>query len=190
MSKIFSKEAAKESILYNYKHGFSGFAAVLTPCQAKLIAGVTILVNCKLCFLSFESEFSFLISNLIYIFLCWKLNADSPGVVHVIPNRILNLHTTRSWNFLEVNSHIRNGILSKSQSGIGSIIGIMDTGQDFKILYILQSILDQITFYLYCILILRNLAWVWKLQRWGYGRCPIPIQRDMSRRRKVQSLPL
>ncbi|KAM2294770.1 hypothetical protein ACFX1S_034646 [Malus domestica] len=92
LSSVFgSKEAAKESILYNYKHGFSGFAAVLTPCQAKLIA-------------------------------------DSPGVVHVIPNRILNLHTTRSWNFLEVNSHIRNGILSKSQSGIGSIIGIMDTG--------------------------------------------------------------
>ncbi|CAN6543975.1 unnamed protein product [Malus baccata var. baccata] len=92
LSSVFgSKEAARESILYNYKHGFSGFAAVLTPCQAKLIA-------------------------------------DSPGVVHVIPNRILNLHTTRSWNFLEVNSHIRNGILSKSQSGIGSIIGIMDTG--------------------------------------------------------------
>lgn len=44
-----SKEAAKESILYSYKHGFSGFAAALTKSQAKLIAGVTMLVNCKFC---------------------------------------------------------------------------------------------------------------------------------------------
>ncbi|GKV21066.1 hypothetical protein SLEP1_g31089 [Rubroshorea leprosula] len=40
-----SKEAAKKSILYSYKHGFSGFAAVLTQSQAKLIAGVIMLVN-------------------------------------------------------------------------------------------------------------------------------------------------
>ncbi|PQP99310.1 subtilisin-like protease SBT3.6 isoform X2 [Prunus yedoensis var. nudiflora] len=92
LSNVFgSKEAAKQSILYSYKHGFSGFAAVLTQSQAKLIA-------------------------------------DIPGVVHVIPNRVLNLHTTRSWNFLQVNSHISNGILSRSQLGAGSIIGIMDTG--------------------------------------------------------------
>ncbi|BFG41413.1 hypothetical protein CerSpe_276870 [Prunus speciosa] len=92
LSNVFgSKEAVKQSILYSYKHGFSGFAAVLTQSQAKLIA-------------------------------------DIPGVVHVIPNRVLNLHTTRSWNFLQVNSHISNGILSRSQSGAGSIIGIMDTG--------------------------------------------------------------
>lgn len=51
-----------------------------------------------------------------------------PGIVHVIPNRVHNLHTTRSWNFLQVNSHISNGILSRSQSGSGSIIGIIDTG--------------------------------------------------------------
>ena len=37
--------------MYSYKHGFSGFAAVLTESQAKLIAGVTMLVNCELCFL-------------------------------------------------------------------------------------------------------------------------------------------
>jgi hypothetical protein len=44
-----SKEAAKESILYSYKHGFSGFAAALTESQAELIAGATMLVNCKFC---------------------------------------------------------------------------------------------------------------------------------------------
>lgn len=49
-----SKEAAKESILYHYKHGFSGFAAVLTESQAQVIAGVIMLVNCEFCFPSME----------------------------------------------------------------------------------------------------------------------------------------
>ncbi|KAJ9132803.1 hypothetical protein P3X46_033636 [Hevea brasiliensis] len=86
-----SKEAAKESILYSYKHGFSGFAAVLTKSQAKLIA-------------------------------------DFPGIVGVIQNKILTPHTTRSWDFLHVKSHLENGILSKSHFGVGSIIGVLDTG--------------------------------------------------------------
>ncbi|XP_030522893.1 subtilisin-like protease SBT3.9 isoform X1 [Rhodamnia argentea] len=86
-----SEEAAKDSILYSYKHGFSGFAAILDHSQAKLIA-------------------------------------DLPGVVHVIPNRIFSVQTTRSWDFLHVNPDIRSGILSRSHSGAGSIIGMMDTG--------------------------------------------------------------
>ncbi|EOX97873.1 Subtilase family protein, putative isoform 1 [Theobroma cacao] len=86
-----SKESAKESILYSYKHGLSGFAAVLSQSQAKLIA-------------------------------------DVPGVVRVVPNRILSLHTTRSWDFLHVKPQIVDGILSRSHSGVGTIIGVMDTG--------------------------------------------------------------
>ncbi|CAI8616888.1 unnamed protein product [Vicia faba] len=86
-----SKRAAMKSILYSYKHGFSGFAAVLTPSQAKLIA-------------------------------------DFPGVVRVIPNKILSLHTTRSWDFLHVKQDIVTGVLSRAQSGRGTIIGIIDTG--------------------------------------------------------------
>ncbi|PSS29469.1 Subtilisin-like protease [Actinidia chinensis var. chinensis] len=86
-----SREAAVESILYSYKHGFSGFAAVLTPRHAAILA-------------------------------------DLPGVVRVVPNRILSVQTTRSWDFLQVRPHVVNGILSKGQSGVGSIIGIMDTG--------------------------------------------------------------
>ncbi|CAI0378253.1 unnamed protein product [Linum tenue] len=38
VGRFNSKEAAEESILYSYKHGFSGFAAALTKSQAKLIA--------------------------------------------------------------------------------------------------------------------------------------------------------
>ena len=46
----------------------------------------------------------------------------------MVPNRILSLQTTRSWDFLHVNPHSGTGILSKSLSGFGSIIGIIDTG--------------------------------------------------------------
>lgn len=86
-----SRESAMESILYSYKHGFSGFAAILTPYQAAVIA-------------------------------------DVPGVVRVVPHRILKLQTTRSWDFLQVNTEVVNGIDAEGQSGFGTIIGIMDTG--------------------------------------------------------------
>ncbi|XP_068645578.1 subtilisin-like protease SBT3.5 isoform X2 [Aristolochia californica] len=86
-----SKEAAASAILYHYKHGFSGFAAVLTQAQARLVA-------------------------------------DLPGVVRVVPNQIFSLHTTRSWDFLKLGLNSRVGILSESQAGGSSIIGIMDTG--------------------------------------------------------------
>ncbi|KAL2477041.1 Subtilase family protein [Forsythia ovata] len=85
------KKAAMEAILYSYTHGFSGFAAVLTPSLARIVAGL-------------------------------------PGVVRVVPNRIFNLHTTRSWDFLQFNPQLSNGILSKGQSGAGSIIGVLDSG--------------------------------------------------------------
>ncbi|KAA8526070.1 hypothetical protein F0562_007830 [Nyssa sinensis] len=86
-----SKEAARSSILYSYRHGFSGFAARLTESQAEKI-----------------SEF--------------------PGVVQVFPNRIHNVHTTRSWDFLGVNHHSPKNILTKSKMGDGMIIGVIDSG--------------------------------------------------------------
>ncbi|KAL2473362.1 putative subtilisin-like protease SBT3.9 [Forsythia ovata] len=84
------KKAAIEAILYSYAHGFSGFAAVLTPSLARIVAGL-------------------------------------PGVVCVVPNRIFNLHTTRSWDFLQFNPQLSNGILSKGQSGARSVIGVLDS---------------------------------------------------------------
>jgi hypothetical protein len=51
------------------------------------------------------------------------LNADFPGVVRVIPNKILSLLTTRSWDFLHVKQDIVTNVLSSAQSGRGTIIG-------------------------------------------------------------------
>ncbi|KAK1320812.1 Subtilisin-like protease [Acorus calamus] len=90
-SVLGSDKAAADSILYSYKHGFSGFAAILTSAHAELISGL-------------------------------------PGVAHVVPNRILSLHTTRSWDFLQLDPDPVNGLLSMSRSGDGSIIGVLDTG--------------------------------------------------------------
>jgi ABC-type maltose transport system permease subunit len=44
------------------------------------------------------------------------LNADLdfPGVVRVIPNKILSLHTTRSWDFLHVKQDIVTDVLSSA----------------------------------------------------------------------------
>ncbi|GMI66020.1 hypothetical protein like AT1G32960 [Hibiscus trionum] len=86
-----SKEAAKSSMLYSYKHGFSGFAARLTESQAKEIEAF-------------------------------------PGVVQVIPNRIHKLHTTRSWEFMGINGHSPENLLTRSNMGEGVIIGVIDSG--------------------------------------------------------------
>ncbi|KAK9008940.1 hypothetical protein V6N11_080416 [Hibiscus sabdariffa] len=86
-----STEAAKSSMLYSYKHGFSGFAARLTESQAKEIEAF-------------------------------------PGVVQVMPNRIHKVHTTRSWEFMGLNDHSPENILSRSNMGEGIIIGVIDTG--------------------------------------------------------------
>jgi len=86
-----SEPAAKDAILYSYRHGFSGFAAVLTDSQAARLA-------------------------------------DWPGVVRVVRNRVLDLHTTRSWDFMRVKPAPSVGILSESRFGEDSIIGVLDTG--------------------------------------------------------------
>ncbi|XP_066160327.1 subtilisin-like protease SBT3.6 isoform X4 [Oryza sativa Japonica Group] len=87
-----SEQAAMDAILYSYRHGFSGFAAVLTGGQAARLS-------------------------------------DWPGVVRVVRNRVLDLHTTRSWDFMGVNpSPSGGGILLESRFGEDSIIGVLDTG--------------------------------------------------------------
>jgi hypothetical protein len=53
--------------------------------------------------------------------------AGHERVVSVFKDRALQLHTTRSWDFLEVQSGLRSGRLGRRASG-DVIIGIIDTG--------------------------------------------------------------
>eukprot|EP01018_Ginkgo_biloba_P020907 Gb_06524 [translate_table: standard] len=90
-SVLGSKEAANDSIVYSYKHSFSGFAAKLTHSQAKFIA-------------------------------------DLPGVACVVPNKIINIHTTRTWEFLQLSLASPKGLLHDSKMGEDIIVGMIDTG--------------------------------------------------------------
>ncbi|KAH7664678.1 Peptidase S8 subtilisin-related protein [Dioscorea alata] len=46
-SLLGSKEKALKSIIYSYKHGFSGFAATLTESQAKQLSGFPGVISVK-----------------------------------------------------------------------------------------------------------------------------------------------
>ncbi|XXG76239.1 hypothetical protein AAC387_Pa08g0637 [Persea americana] len=86
-----SKEEAADSILYSYKHGFSGFAARLTDSHAQI--------------------------------------AEMDGVIDVIPNGLVKLHTTRSWDSLGLSfPPAANNLLNESNMGDGTIIGVIDSG--------------------------------------------------------------
>ncbi|XP_047170764.1 CO(2)-response secreted protease [Vigna umbellata] len=58
--------------------------------------------------------------------------AQKPGVVSVFPDPILKLHTTRSWDFLKYQTHVKIDAnpktLSNSSSSSDVILGILDTG--------------------------------------------------------------
>ncbi|CAA7403552.1 unnamed protein product [Spirodela intermedia] len=90
-SILGSKEEALGSIVYSYKHGFSGFAAMLTDSQAKKLAGMT-------------------------------------GVLGVTLSRILQLSTTRSWEFVGLSYNSPpSQLLHKARLGDGVIIGVIDS---------------------------------------------------------------
>ncbi|GAU24957.1 hypothetical protein TSUD_311920, partial [Trifolium subterraneum] len=55
--------------------------------------------------------------------------AQQPGVVSVFPNPILKLHTTRSWEFLKLQTHVKiDRTFSNSSSSSNAVIGLLDTG--------------------------------------------------------------
>ncbi|EOA16077.1 hypothetical protein CARUB_v10004209mg [Capsella rubella] len=86
-----SPEAARESIIYNYHHGFSGFAASLTDSQAKQLS-------------------------------------DRPDVFSVTPNRMLQLQSTRVYDYLGLSPSLPKGILHESNMGSDLVIGLIDSG--------------------------------------------------------------
>ncbi|KAL1222432.1 Subtilisin-like protease SBT3.10 [Cardamine amara subsp. amara] len=90
-SLLGSNESVHDSIVYSYRHGFSGFAAKLTESQAQQIS-------------------------------------ELPEVVHVIPNTLYELTTTRTWDYLGISSGNSNSLLHKANMGKEVIVGVIDTG--------------------------------------------------------------
>ncbi|XP_074348817.1 subtilisin-like protease SBT4.12 [Apium graveolens] len=57
------------------------------------------------------------------------LVAQVPGVVSVFQNRMLKLHTTRSWSFLENQELLATSTFTNStDKGADVIIGVVDSG--------------------------------------------------------------
>ncbi|RWR87690.1 subtilisin-like protein protease SBT3.9 isoform X1 [Cinnamomum micranthum f. kanehirae] len=59
-----------------------------------------------------------------------KMIADTSGVLNVIPNSLVKLHTTRSWDYLglSIPDHANTNLLNKSNMGDDTIIGVIDSG--------------------------------------------------------------
>ncbi|CAA7046649.1 unnamed protein product [Microthlaspi erraticum] len=86
-----SKEAVHKSIVYSYRHGFSGFAAKLTASQAKNLSAL-------------------------------------PEVLCVLPSRVLELKTTRTFDYLGLSPSSPKGLLHDTRLGSEAIIGVIDSG--------------------------------------------------------------
>ncbi|XP_033140688.1 subtilisin-like protease SBT3.10 isoform X1 [Brassica rapa] len=90
-SLLGSKESVHDSIVYSYRHGFSGFAAKLTESQAQQLS-------------------------------------ELPEVVHVIPNTLYELTTTRTWDYLGLSPGTSKSLVHKADMGRKIIVGVIDTG--------------------------------------------------------------
>ncbi|KAL6645474.1 hypothetical protein ACP70R_017082 [Stipagrostis hirtigluma subsp. patula] len=101
LSRVFTKpDEAREAILYSYSYGFSGFAALLNSTQAATLS---------------ESS--------------WPSQAETEEVISVFRSRILQLHTTRSWDFMGLSLHMQMEKTSQMQLKFGDdiIVGVLDT---------------------------------------------------------------
>ena len=71
--------------------------------------------------------------------------SQKPGVVSVYPDTQVELHTTRSWDFLKyqtsvkIDSKSNTGNESSSSVGSDTIIGILDTGKSILVLFSKQK---------------------------------------------------
>uniref|UniRef100_A0A804IAU8 Uncharacterized protein n=1 Tax=Musa acuminata subsp. malaccensis TaxID=214687 RepID=A0A804IAU8_MUSAM len=130
-SVLGSKEEAVSSIVYNYKHGFSGFAAMLTESKAHQIAESAYLLR------PLKQKIERLYLNLSCDFMrerererihnVFKL----PEVISVNRSRSVPLHTTRSWDYLGLGYEKpqSTGLLRRGNFGDGIIIGVVDSGR-------------------------------------------------------------
>lgn len=131
-----SKEESAASVVYNYKHGFSGFAATLTPEQAKLLAGKKSSSSWTTNELALIS--ACILSSVVEQLSCDVMCAEFPEVISVERSKTHTATTTRSWDFLGVNYQTpASGLLHGSnygedcvQKNYGDdvIIGVVDTG--------------------------------------------------------------
>jgi hypothetical protein len=114
-SVLGSEDAASESIVYSYKHGFSGFSAMLTEPHAEKIRGNNVCETCL-------TRKNFLTRNSSQFY------TGLPGVISVRMNQMHSTHTTRSWDFMGLPYGQPNGFLASAGMGEDIIISVIDSG--------------------------------------------------------------
>lgn len=123
---LHSHEKAEDAIFYSYDKNINGFAAVMEEEEAAEIA-------------SEESTSCFHFSLFFPLFVTISISAflpktEHPNVISVFLNKGRKLHTTRSWEFLNLE---RNGVTrphsiwKKARFGEDTIIANLDTGNSF-----------------------------------------------------------
>ncbi|XP_006647148.1 subtilisin-like protease SBT3.9 [Oryza brachyantha] len=139
-----SNDEAMKSIVYSYRHGFSGFAAMLTESQAEELSkspGVVYVKPNTYHKLHTTRSWDFL--GLDYSgqssipkkakygedVIISVIDSESSGVVYVKPNTHRKVHTTRSWDdFLALNYYEQSSLPKKAKYGEDVIVGVIDSG--------------------------------------------------------------
>ncbi|KAJ1703480.1 hypothetical protein LUZ63_003259 [Rhynchospora breviuscula] len=106
-------QAARDAIFYSYTKNINGFAAKIDKETADKISIIT----------EKQTKANFRVTT----------GAEIPGVISVFPSRGYQLHTTRSWQFLGLESDGKvgsNSLWSKAGYGKDTIIGNLDTGPE------------------------------------------------------------
>ena len=124
----FSSEKAKEALFYSYQRHINGFAAVLdeekaAEIESKKAHKYSNIINGLSCFCF----------SLILMSSNWLVfRTEHPDVVSVFLNQKNELHTTHSWDFMDMED--RNGfvpsdsLFKKARYGEDTIIANLDTG--------------------------------------------------------------
>ncbi|KAK3003786.1 hypothetical protein RJ639_019711 [Escallonia herrerae] len=125
LANVFeSNEAAKQAMLYSYKHSFSGFSAKLDPAQAATLAR-TFLTSYKHFHLNDE------ITNM------GETIAEMKEVISVFESKTMQLHTTRSWDFMGLTLDFSSEVTPLQLAyGDDIVVGIFDTGLDTFFFYL------------------------------------------------------
>lgn len=123
-------------MLYSYKRSFSGFSAMLNSTQATTLAG-----NLLSSFLSFLVKFVFVDEQIRYVRILKFAEMD--GVISVFRSRMVELHTTRSWDFLGLNLASHNSEANPLQLAYGHdiIVAVLDSGLQTELMCAFSSIL-------------------------------------------------
>ena len=126
-----SKEEALKSIVYSYKHGFSGFAAMPTEAQAEeLSSNHHHYRTCNWHVQVVRQTYAHIYRYACILIKDLTCNLGLDGVVFVKPDALYEMQTTRSWDVVlgDINDQQSARLQQKAKFGQDIIVGVVDSG--------------------------------------------------------------